>query len=165
MTLLRACLPICLVLLPVLPAGAASVSVDWSEPEGYADVRYQGRQDREYRTRVLGDLEVFLAEQAKERLPEGYTLKLVVTDVDLAGEFESWRGPALDGVRVVKDIYPARVSFTYELKDVSGAAVATGEEYLHSGFRLGRMRYERETAPIVRELLEDWVRRLGRQLP
>ena len=43
-------------------------------------------------------------------VPEGDKLTITFTDIDLAGDFEPWRGPQWDEVRIVKAIYPPRSS-------------------------------------------------------
>ena len=55
---------------------------------------------------------------------------MIITDINLAGEYEPWRSIDFDDIRIVKSIYPPRITFTYELKDEEGNIIKSGEEKL-----------------------------------
>ena len=89
-------LAVVMVLSVCAPAQAAgSVEVHWLAPETFSDA---GRNalDRE---RTLADLEL-LIKQLGAQLPDGQTLTLDVSDVDLAGEIMPGR---LHDIRVLRD--------------------------------------------------------------
>ena len=76
----------------------------------------------------------------------------------LAGE--PWRGPRFDDVRIVKDIYPPRISLSFRLTDAEGNVVKEGKRELRDlafmmkinmSFRDDSVRYEKA-------LLDDWLR-------
>jgi hypothetical protein len=97
-----------------------------------------------------------------KHVPPGRRLELRFTDIDLAGDYEPWRGPDFDDIRIMKDIYPPRMKFEFRLLDAkSGAVVREGSErisdmsYLMSAGLLPNhdpLRYDKN-------LLTDWVRR------
>ena len=84
-------------------------------------------RNRDY---ILGELRKHLQDRAEGYLAEGQKLTVTITDVDLAGEFEPWRGPAAADVRIVKEIYPPRIKLSFRLTDASGAVVKQGEREL-----------------------------------
>lgn len=131
------------------PAHAAgTVEVRWIEPARYADA---GRNaiDRE---RTLQSL----AEHLKSRaawLPDGQTLTLEFTDVDLAGEIEPWGWQDLRVLRGRAD-WP-RLTLRYTL-GAGGRTVKTGEAALSDmGYALRR--HDDALGPEKR-LLDQWLR-------
>lgn len=84
---LAALLPLCLSFLT--PAHAAgTVEVRWVEPAGFSDVS-RNAVDRDRELQSLGKY----MSQLGGRLPDGQTLVIEVTDLNLAGELQpfSWR--------------------------------------------------------------------------
>ncbi len=68
-----------------LPArAAATVEVNFVEPENFADIGFN-TVDRE---RVLRDLGDFMKQMGEQRLADGQTLRINVTDINLAGELK-----------------------------------------------------------------------------
>jgi hypothetical protein len=134
-----------LTLACVLPAGAAgTVEVAYIEPEHFSDV---GRSviDRERTLKSMSDYLQSLGRQ----LPDGQTLKLDITDIDLAGEIEplGWnelrvlRGRAdwphlklrytlAEGGRTLKagDAQLADMSYLFELRGYQSAQGELGYE-------------------------------------
>jgi hypothetical protein len=53
-----------------------------------------------------------------------------ITNIDLAGEFEPWRGPQFDRVRIMRDVYPPRFALEFRLTDARGAVVKEGQRVL-----------------------------------
>jgi hypothetical protein len=151
-------------LLPGLMTAAptrtiARAEVNFFEPSKFTDVRDSMMGDYE-RTTYLDQIRDHLLEQAKYYVPEGHTLKVTFTDVDMAGDFEPWRGPRFDDVRIVKDIYPPRVALSFRLVDADGNVVKEGKRELRDlsfmmkitmGFRDDSVRHEKA-------LLDDWLR-------
>ena len=88
-------------------------------------------------------------------------LELTIVDVDRAGDYEPWRGVHYQDTRIVRDIYPPRMTVQYKRYDGSGALVAEGERKLSDlGFLLGPnpinssdpLRYEKR-------MIDSWLRR------
>ncbi len=142
------------------PASAESVTVEWVDPDRFSDVaETASRTDRE-RVSILNHLEAFFVQQGSKHISEGRELHLRVTDVDLAGDFELWRSPQLHDVRFVRDIYPARLQFTWELMDADGAVLREGTERLSSfDTYLQPTRVDREQYPYIKEIYRRWLSR------
>lgn len=136
------------------------VSVVFAHPERYTDLRLScvsGDAD----TRALtGELGRFLQEAAARRVRDGQRLEITVTNVDMAGEIESWRGPARCDLRTVKDVYPPRLDLRFRLLDADGAEARAGTRQLRDSSYLAHaapvtadhLRYEKA-------LLLDWLQR------
>ncbi|MCU4676635.1 DUF3016 domain-containing protein [Catenovulum sp. 2E275] len=106
-------------------AAAAELKVTWQEPDEYTDIREGFAYTRSgFREHVFTSFEKFLTHRA-EKLPEG-TLKMTVTNLDLAGETRF----NLDEIRIIKRQYIPRIKFSYQLLDKSGKELASGEESL-----------------------------------
>ena len=144
-----------------LPADS-SVKVVFDHPEKYADVKDSGFDNDNERGRehYLPLLKEHLEQTAGRRLAPGQKLTVTFTDIDLAGDFEPWRGMQFNDVRIVKDIYVPRLTFTFQLTDEGGRVVKEGERKLTDlgfqsritgGFRDDPLRYEKS-------MLDDWLR-------
>lgn len=148
--------------LALQPPGARTVAraeVVFFEPEKFTDVRDSQMGDYK-RTTYLDQIRDHLLEQAKYFVPDGHKLTVTFTDIDMAGDFEPWRGARFDDIRVVKDLYPPRVKLSFRLTDADGNVVKQGDRQLSDlafmmkipmGFRDDSVRHEKA-------LLDDWLR-------
>ncbi len=143
---------VCAALLAAGPAYAGSVDVQFEDPDRYSDIG--PRRDAAAVQQQLRDI---LAALAAERLPAAQTLRLVITDVDLAGDIPpSTR--LLHDVRVMgkRPDWP-RISLRYTLQDgerllAEGSAVVSDMAYLQRSARLvGNQRL-----PYEQRMLSDW---------
>lgn len=109
-------------------ATAADLKVKWQDPDEYSDIK-EGQTNTKsgFREHVFSTFEEFLTHRAA-KLPEDQTLKLTVTDLDLAGETRF----NFDEIRVIKPNYIPRITFSYQLLDKSGNEINAGEENLKS---------------------------------
>jgi len=130
-------------LLTVLVGGAAGVAfasgaktegpdsrvtVTYVDPEKFTDF---SRNDWEHTSPDLqAELKKFLVATGERYVPAGMHLDIKVTDIDLAGAFEPWRGPQFDHVRVVKAIYPPRIALQFKLTNAQGKTVSAGDRAL-----------------------------------
>jgi hypothetical protein len=63
-------------------------------------------------------------------LAKSDTLDIVVRDIDMAGAYEPWRAPYLSNTRIMRDVYPPRITLHYLWRDGSGAVLADKQEIL-----------------------------------
>lgn len=150
---------------PQAPRALASnadspVKVDWTDPAQFADIRYSRNRWEAERGDWVNELAGYFQKTAAKRLPQGQQLQITITDIKRAGDYEPWHGPRFDDVRIVKDIYPPRLSFTWTRTDASGQVVDQGEKKLvDTAFLMSRasindsdpLRYEKR-------MIDDWVR-------
>ncbi len=107
-----------------LPAQAAGVvEVSYVKPENFADVGF-GAYERE---RTLKDMTEMLQSFGK-RLPDGRTLKLEVTDINLAGEIRHGRNGDIRVLRGRAD-WP-EVALRYTLNE-GATTLKSGEARIH----------------------------------
>lgn len=151
--------------LPTLALNAAPTrtiaraDVAFFEPQKFTDVRDSLSGDFE-RTTYLDQIRDHVLEQAKYYVPEGHTLSVTFTDIDMAGEFEPWRGPRFDDIRIVKDIYPPRIVLAFRLTDAAGNVVKEGKRELRDlGFMMKiTMAFRDDPVRHEKELLDTWLR-------
>ena len=161
----RAILVTLLGILSALALGAAErrtiarAEVLFFEPQKFTDVKdsYMGEYDR---TTYLDQIRDHFLEKAKYYVPEGHKLSVTFTDIDMAGDFEPWRGPRWDDIRVVKDIYPPRMVFSFRLTDAEGNVVKEGRRDLRDmGFMMKiTMGFSDDSVRHEKALLDDWLR-------
>ena len=131
------------------------------EPEKFTDVRDSYGGDSEgARKEVLDELLTCVVKQANRLMVQGQVLKITVTDVDLAGEFEPWRATGGNDIRVVRDIYPPRIKLAFRLTDADGTILAQGDRALGDLNFLQRLEIRRDDPRRhEKSLLEDWLRK------
>lgn len=139
--------------------GPATVEVVFFEPEKFTDVRdgYMGSDKGRDATLVM--LKEHLTARTVRSLLAGQKLALTITDVDLAGDFEPWRGSQWGDVRIVKDIYPPRVTLVFRLTDAEGTVVKEGKRDLRDLAFMMKLAVGLRDDPLRHEktLLDDWI--------
>jgi hypothetical protein len=146
---------------PAAPAAPGPVTVVFEHPEKFTDVRenWGDNENEQGSDHYLPLLREHLEKNAARRLAPGQQLAITFTDIDLAGDFEPWRGLQFDQIRVVKEIYIPRLTFSYKVTDASGTVVKSGDCKLLDmgfqmritpGFRDDPLRYEKA-------MLDDWL--------
>jgi hypothetical protein len=137
----------------------ARAEVNFFEPQKFTDVRdsYMGDPDR---TTYLESIRDHVLEQAKYYVPEGHKLSVTFSDIDMAGDFEPWRGPRWDDIRIVKDIYPPRMVLSFRLTDAAGNVVKEGKRDLRDLAFMMKITMSFRDDPVRHEkaLLDDWLR-------
>jgi len=144
------------------PSAAQKNQVDviYDHPENFTDVKDSQMGSEKGRDSYLALLKEHLQDRAPRHLAEGQKLTLTFTNIDMAGDFEPWRGMDFNDVRIVKEIYPPRMNFTYKLTDATGAVVKQGEE------KLIDMSFQMSSSPIhandslryEKAMLDSWLR-------
>lgn len=103
----------------------------------------------------------YLKRAADKVLPEGQSLTITFTDIDMAGDFEPWRGPNAHDIRIIKSIYPPRIKFNYTVTDASGAVLKEGEERLSDLSFQSTLGINRNDVFFYeQELMRSWLRKL-----
>lgn len=108
----------------------------------------------------LDTLKKYIEQRAGKILADGQQLQIVITDVDRAGSYEPWRGPRLNDVRIVKDIYPPRIDLHFRLLDASGAVLREGDRKLRDpGFlSSGGNATSTDGLRYEKRLIDRWLR-------
>lgn len=137
------------------------VQVAWNDPATFREISY-GRDRLETRRGVwIEQLASYLRIQAERRLAPGEQLDVNFVDVDRAGEYEPWLGPRYDDVRIMRDLYPPRITLDFRRLDASGRVIDEGRRRLTDATYLSRAGIGRDNDPLIYEkrLLDDWLRR------
>ena len=104
-------------------------------------------------------LEQHVQQRAARVLAPGERLAVEITDLDRAGRPEPWR-PGLGNVRVVRDVYPARIVLSFRLTGAGGAAVKQGERALSAPLPVAAAApYGEDPLRYEKALLDDWLER------
>jgi hypothetical protein len=132
--------------------------VTFSHPEKYADVRDAYTGSDMGRDGILSQLENYLVERSKAYVPEGLKLLISVTDVDLAGDFEPWRGGQAMDIRVVKDIYPPKFDLEFKLVGADLKIVKEGKRQLRDLAFMSKLSIsQNDMLHYEKALLDDWL--------
>ena len=133
---------------------AATVEVTFTEPDKYIDIRPGEQNSSQFEEDVFYNLEKQLKSLAKN-LPEDQLLKINFTNIDLAGDITMSNAHL---VRVVKDMYPPLLKFTYQLLDKDKKELKKGEENIRDTSFLihQRLRYKNDGFGYEKQLLDEW---------
>jgi hypothetical protein len=138
---------------------SAPVQVTFTAPEKFTDVREDYMGSDRGRDALLDQLKEHLVTQGAKYLAPGHRLEIAVTDVDLAGDFEPWRGMNFQDVRMVKDIYPPRVTLDFKLLDAEGKVVSEGQRQLSDlGYLMTVALNTSDPLRYDKEMLSNWLR-------
>lgn len=144
-------------------AAASAVEVNFVDSDNFTDFTAT-RSASTAHPKYAKELSQFIVRKTEDRLPPGYRAEVVITDVDMAGEFELWRRGGFDDVRVVKDLYPPRINLSFRVINENGDIVAQGDRKLRDlNFMFGVRPLNSDPLRHEKELLADWIRREFRQ--
>lgn len=142
-----------------LPPGGP-VSVDWTDPSKFSDLAYSNNRWEAQQGDWVTTLAEHLQEEATGRLPAGQTMSVTITDIQRAGRYEPWAGINYSHVRVMRDVYPPRMTLQVRITGADGQVVAEGER------KLADMSYLHNAAPTdtdnlryEKRMIDDWLRR------
>ena len=144
---------------PAKPAEAPRAQVTFTHPEKFTDVKEDQFGSEKGRNGILDQIRDYIVQQAKNYIPEGQMLAVDFTDIDLAGDFEPWRGPQFSDVRIVKDVYPPSMKFHFKVTDASGRVIKEGDRQLRDlAFQMNINIHRDDPLRYDKQLLEDWMR-------
>ncbi|QSX33327.1 DUF3016 domain-containing protein [Shewanella avicenniae] len=139
---------------------AGVVKIEWQAPEKYRDVRSATENRAVYRQRVFEALTKSLDKNASKLLKSGEKLELVVTDLDLAGDVLPTFGAAtVNEIRVVKQIYPPRISFSYRVLEGEQVIMVGSENLRDMGFMDHTSMNDSDSLRYEKAMLEAWLRK------
>ena len=133
------------------------ISVIFVEPEKFTDARRAELEPTS--SGILTDLEKFIIATGARYIPEDMQLNIRVTNIDLAGDFEPFRGPQADQVRITKGVYPPHIVLEFEIMDSTATVVKSGKRDLTDINYQLRSVYPREDyLRYEKDILRDWLR-------
>ncbi len=135
------------------------VTVTYVSPEKFTDAKDDVMGSDRDRERVLDELKTHILSMARHYLAPGQTLEIHVTDIDLAGDFEPWRGIEFDHIRILKEIYPPRMSLEFRLVDAQGKVLNEGKRRLQNlAYLMGLGMPTSDSLRYDKDLINDWLR-------
>ena len=137
-----------------VPAYAGMASVEWTNPEDFRDIRPANESRKRFQERTLKELTKYFNKLAG-KLPEGYELKLNITDLDLAGNVEFGR---TQQIRIVRQIHFPRIAFEYQLFDQDKQALSAEKIDLKDMNFLHNIRTKTTTESLGYEkhMIKEW---------
>lgn len=143
-----------------LPA-SGPVSVAWANPAEFSEITASGNRQAAAQGDWLVQLAQYMRKQAARQLPPGYRLELVIEDIKRAGQYEPWRGVGAQDVRIIRDLYPPRMTVRFRELDASGKVVAEGRRQLTDPAFLVNSGMVNDTDPLRYEkrMIDTWLRR------
>ncbi|HEY5972329.1 MAG TPA: DUF3016 domain-containing protein [Pseudoxanthomonas sp.] len=142
-----------------LPA-EGPVGVSWSDPAQFTEIRYSHNRWESQRGNWVAKLAEHLRKSTEKALPAGQRVEFNITDIKLAGDYEPWRSPNAHDVRIVRDIYPPRMTFIFTRYGADGQVIGQGERKLvDMGFLASGSRLDSDPLRYEKRMVDDWVRR------
>lgn len=137
------------------------VSVKWEDPAKFTEIRQSSNRFEAERGDWVQQLARYLQTTAAKPLQPGQTLDVTLVDIKRAGDYEPWHGPRGRDIRIMRDIYPPRITLQYTLKDASGRIVSEGDARLSDTGYLHNVGLKSDSDPLRYEkrLIDDWVKR------
>ncbi len=149
-----------------LLAGVASaesvgaVKVNFVDTDNFTDFTDSYSFPDRGREAYVKELAQFIEQRAESRLGGDLQLEVVITDVDMAGEFEPWHGARAQDVRIVKDLYPPRINLSFRLTRSDGTVVAEGNRRLRDlGFMFAARPGDSDPLRYEKQLIDSWMRK------
>jgi len=141
---------------------AASSEVTWTDYKSYRDI-HEGNSGRtQFRERIFKDFEKHFSQLAAT-LPEGQTLKIDVTDVDLAGDTHVG---GIDRMRIIKHMYSPRMNFSYQLVDIKGEVIQSDDVVVKDMNFMSNtsLKYRNQSLGYEKKMLDDWFEKTFKEL-
>ncbi|WP_394389528.1 DUF3016 domain-containing protein [Shewanella woodyi] len=142
---------------PVTEKGV--VKIEWKDPKSFRDVKAASDIQSRYEMRTFETLTKNLNKEASKILKPNQKLEMQVTDLDLAGDVRPTFGATTSDIRVIKDIYPPRITFTYTVTQDGKTVMAGDEKLTDLGFMHSIGRVNEKPTRYESKLLTDWMKK------
>lgn len=148
------------------------VHITWQSPNEYRDVRPSNQNRSSFLRQIFSELDKEFEELAED-MPEGYEMKVTVTDLDLAGEVLiggnglvapgiSFRlANPINEIRVVQDIFIPRMNFDFSISNSRGEEIMAESVVLKDMAFLQNQIIGRFPSPFVyeRRMVNRWYKK------
>ena len=136
---------------------AARIALIFVQPQHFTDVRYSKAEPNS--VALLSELHTFMCKMGERYVPADMQLEITVADIDLAGDFEPWRGPQFGHVRITRGIYCPHISLEFRLTDRNGSVVSTGQRQITDiAYQERFVRQPDDYLRYEKDILRDWFR-------
>lgn len=143
-----------------LPA-SGPVGVAWNDPATFTELRNGSNRHEAARGNWLTELAGYMRKQAERKLAAGERLEITIVDVDRAGDYEPGRDVAMYDTRILRDIYPPRMTVRFRHYGAGGAVLAEGERRMSDLAYLTGINPISSSDPLRYEkrMIDAWLRR------
>ncbi len=142
-----------------LPADGP-VSVEWTDPAEFSELRFSNNRWESQQGDWVTTLARHLQERASARLPAGQHMDVTITDIKRAGNFEPGAGINYQHVRVMRDVYPPRMTLNVRITGADGQVLAEGERKLSDmSYLMNARPMDTDNLRYEKQMIDDWLRR------
>ncbi len=87
-------------------------------------------------------------------------MAVTITDIQRAGRYEPWLGINHSHVRVMRDVYPPRMTLNVRITGADGQVLAEGERKLADmSYLQGSMPTDTDNLRFEKRMIDTWLRR------
>lgn len=141
---------------PVTEVG--TVKIEWQDPDSYRDLKNNEIKHR-FEQRFFDTITKNVNKETEKFFTPQQKLVMQVTDVDLAGDMRPTFGRTTDDIRVVKDLYPPRMTFTYQVLENDKVIIAGDEKLMDMNFMHKLSRVNERPFDAETNMLKDWLKK------
>lgn len=147
--------------MPRAVGEGSAVNVRWDDPAQFSELRYSQNRWQASQGDWVVELADYMREKIEKAVPAGDRVDVEILDITRAGEYEWIPRSTNDDIRVMRDVYPPRMTLEFRHVDASGAVVAEGER------KLADLAYLQSQPPFPssdplrydKRLIDTWIRR------
>ncbi|MFQ6575766.1 DUF3016 domain-containing protein [Pseudomonas sp. UM16] len=139
---------------------STSVEVNYDKPDHFRDASLNSNgYERGADEQVMKELRSYLQALGKRYLPPGQTLRIDITDIDLAGRYEPWHAQAYS-IRFMRDITWPSIDLHYVLSQ-QGQTLSQADARVTDKFYLQRPGRSTSNDRLYAEkaMLDEWFRK------
>ncbi|KLU99147.1 DUF3016 domain-containing protein [Photobacterium aphoticum] len=131
------------------------VQVTWEDPQNYRDIQAATGSQSKFEASTFKYLTQSFSKNVKRYLPDGQTLQVTVTNLDLAGEVNIPRD-----VRVLDHNTPPRITFTYVVKDGDNVVTQGDADLSSLGYQGKVIGLARDRPyPYENQMIKEWAKK------
>ncbi|MGI2092892.1 DUF3016 domain-containing protein [Shewanella oncorhynchi] len=135
------------------------VKIVWQSPKDYRDIKSSGELQSRYEKRLFETLTENINKEAAKILKQNQKLEMTITDVDLAGDMRPTFGATANDLRIIKDIYPPRMTFSYQVMENDKVIIAGDEKLSDMGFMGGIQSLNDKPFIYETKMLTEWLKK------
>ena len=135
------------------------VKIEWQNPKKFRDIKTSNELQSRFENRLFETLTKNINKQAEKVLKPGQKLEMQVSDVDLAGDMRPTFGATSGDIRIVKDLYPPRVIFTYKITQGEKVVIAGDVTLRDMSFMSNSQGFNEKPFHYESNLFNDWLQK------
>lgn len=135
------------------------VKVEWQDPASYRDIKSSNELQSRFENRFFETITKNINKKAEKTLKPNQKLVMQVSDVDLAGDMRPTFGVTTGDLRVVKELYPPRMTFTYQILEGEQVIMAGDEKLTDMGFMQRLNRVNERPFQAETTMIDNWLTR------